>query len=111
MEPFWTFPDIRPLSYAEQRVAEPLYMTITSDPALPANPVATAGLELRVALMLLHGGETSEQSDNEFWGRKCRALFLRPAVEPIAHSYWGRLRTLNIDESTALKASSAMAGR
>lgn len=111
MGPVWTCPDIRPLSDAEQKVAEPLYRAITSDSALPADPVATAGLELRIAMMLLQGRESSEQSDNEFWARKCRLLFLRPAVEPIAHSYWARLRTLNIDDSTALKAGSAMAGR
>lgn len=111
MGPVWSCPDIRPLSDAEQKVAEPLYRAMATDPALPANPVATAGLELRVAMMLLQGSETSEQSDNEFWARKCRLLFLRPAVEPIAHSYWRRLRTLKLDESTALRVGSAMAGR
>jgi Fic/DOC family len=111
MGPVWTCPEIRPLSDAEQKAAEPLYRAITSDPALPASPVATAGLELRVAMMLLQGADTWERSDNELWDRKCRLLFLRPAVEPIAHSYWARLRTLDIDEFTALKAGSAMVGR
>lgn len=111
VEPVWTCPDIRPLSDEEETVAARLYAALASDPALPADPVATAGLELRIALMLLRGVETSEEPDNAYWGRKCRSLFLRPAVEPIACSYWARLRTLDIDASTALKAGSAMAGR
>lgn len=32
-------------------------------------------------------------------------------MEPIAHSYWTRFQTLNVDEASALKAASAMAGQ
>lgn len=109
--PIWTCPEIQPLSKKEQETARRLYRDISCEPALHRDPVATAGLELRAALLLLQGDGRFGRADNEFWKGKCRSLFLRPAVEPIAHTYWTRLRTLNIDEATALKAASAMAGQ
>ena len=79
--------------------------------ARPAGPAGVAGLELRVAMTLLQDEEAAVGADNIFWPKKCRSLFLRPATEPIACSYWRRFAGCEIDEAAALNIASALAGR
>lgn len=79
--------------------------------ARPAGPAGVAGLELQVALALLDSAPEQAGADNLFWAAKCQALFLRPAIEPIACAYWQRLDGLGIDEAAALNLASTLAGR
>jgi len=109
--PTWTCPEIRPLTPQGLESATRLYADIAEDKTLPTGPIGSAGLELRVALMLMQEEERFSKPDNSFWKRKCRSLFLRPAVEPIACAYWSRLVSFEIDDALALKMASAMAGQ
>jgi len=61
--------------------------------------------------MLLQDDSGLEPADNDFWRAKCSALFLRPALEPIACSYWARLTSFAFDEAAALHIAFALAGR
>jgi hypothetical protein len=79
--------------------------------SLPGGPIGSAGLELRVALMLMQEENGLAKADNAFWKKKCRSIFLRPAIEPVALAYWARLSSFEIDDALALKAASAMAGQ
>ena len=92
-------------------LANRLYNDIVSDDLLASSPIDAAGLELRVALMLLQSDRGFREADNEFWKRKCRSLFLRPAIEPISSTYWEKYFPFNINESSALRMASAAAGR
>jgi Fic/DOC family len=108
--PTWICPDPRPPEPAEQGLANRVISELASS-ELPADPVSTAGLELRVALTLLQDDRGHTKADNQFWRSKCRSLFLRPAVEPIAHAHWARFHDFSVDESCALRIASALAGR
>ncbi|TMJ18859.1 MAG: hypothetical protein E6G92_03260 [Alphaproteobacteria bacterium] len=109
--PTWNCPPLRPMTSNEVAVADGFYSSISDNATWPSGAMETAGLELRVALMLLEKGGSFPAADNPFWKRKCRSLFLRPAMEPIASTYWGRFGVLDVDASTALKMASALAGR
>ncbi|HEV2816116.1 MAG TPA: hypothetical protein VGW40_02690 [Allosphingosinicella sp.] len=61
--------------------------------------------------MLLEDDAGLPEADNDFWRAKCSSLFLRPAVEPIACSYWQRLSSFELDDAAALSVASALAGR
>lgn len=69
----------------------------------------TIGNEIRLSFLI--AGNTSyaaRTQDNDYWEKKCRALFLRPAVEPIILSYWERLVELDLDAKKAQKIVSAL---
>jgi len=106
----WRCPDYRALSGHEAETASAFYRNLRCSAGDGADPVRSAGLELRAVLMSLQVGSDQARADNDFWKRKCRAVFLRPAMEPIAHSYWKKLSSFEIDDLTALKAASALAG-
>jgi hypothetical protein len=107
--PTWICADASPPELAEQDLADRLISELATS-ELSTNPVSTAGLELRVALTLLQNDRGHTEADNQFWRSKCRSLFLRPAVEPIAHAYWARFQNFSVDESSALRIASALAG-
>lgn len=107
----WTCPEFLPLTPQEIGDATRLYEKIAADNALPSTSIDAAGIELRAALMILQEQRPFPMADNGFWKRKCQALFLRPAIEPIACTYWGRFLSFDLDETSALKIASAMAGR
>lgn len=111
VESIWICPPVAPLEQQESNTVELLYSSIAMVEARPAGPPGVAGLELRVALMLLQGDEGLPLADNDFWRAKCSSLFLRPAVEPIACSYWKRLSSFELDDAAALSVASALAGR
>jgi hypothetical protein len=77
----------------------------------PAGIIGVTGLELRVALLLLERGNEFKEADNDFWPGKCQKLLVRPAVEPIAISYWRRFATFDFDETIALILASTLAAR
>jgi Fic/DOC family len=108
--PTWICPDVHSPEPAEQRLADRLISQLANS-ELPADPVSTAGLELRVALTLLQDDRGHTKPDNQFWRSKCRSLFLRPAIEPIAHAHWARFHDFRVDESCAVRIASALAGR
>src|SRR3954452_23324755 len=108
--PTWICPEVRALTAAEQANAERLFADLVSAGEVRPGPVWTAGLELRAALLLLQDDRRFANADNEFWKTKCRSLFLRPALEPIAHSYWRKFPDFTIDEASALRIASALAG-
>lgn len=62
-------------------------------------------------MALLTDEISGDPADNDFWQTKCRALLLRPAIEPIACSYWARFVDLSFDEARAVSMASALAGR
>jgi Fic/DOC family len=99
------------LAAEESNAAKLLYSSMAGLDVRPSGPPGVAGLELRVALMLLQDDSGLPAADNDFWRAKCSALFLRPAVEPIACSYWARLTSFAFDEAAALHIASALAGR
>lgn len=107
----WACPVFAPVSGDAGTRAERLHALIAAEDPLPSGPVGVAGLELRAALLLLQGGSRPIPPDNDFWTVKCRALLLRPAIEPIVCSYWARFPEFRIDNEAALKMASAMAGR
>lgn len=93
------------------RPANRLFNDIVSDNLLAHSAIDAAGLELRVALMLLQSDRGFRKADNEFWKGKCRSLFLRPAIEPICSTYWEKYFPFNVSEASALRMASAAAGR
>lgn len=107
----WTCPEVRSLDQHETTLAQRLYADIVSDSLLARNSIDAAGLELRVALMMLQSERGFRKTDNEFWKGKCRSLFLRPAIEPICSAYWEKYFPFNIDAASALRMASAAAGR
>jgi len=107
----WTCPPITCPTSGENQAAARLFSAIAKRNPAPAGPIGVAGLELRAAMMLLHGEPRAPEADNDFWAAKCRSLLLRPAIEPIACSYWARFAQFRIDEVAALGMASAMAGR
>src|SRR3954470_2574811 len=109
--PTWTCPEVRPLAGSERAAAQHSLSALASHSELRIGPVTAAGLELRAALMSLQDDRGFRRADNAFWKKKCRSLFLRPAVEPILFSYWRKLSPLHLDASSALRIASALAGR
>lgn len=110
-ESIWICPPVKPLTKQETNTAELLYSSIAGLEMRPAGPPGVAGLELRVALMLLQDDSGLAPADNDFWRAKCSSLFLRPAIEPIACSYWPRLAAFETDAAAALHVASVLAGR
>jgi len=110
-DPIWLCPLPEPLRHEESDRAAAIYSAISGTRSIPEGPSGVAGLELRVALMLLQSDTGFEKADNVFWGAKCQSLLVRAAVEPIACSYWTRFGAFEIDERTALIIASTLAGR
>lgn len=73
--------------------------------------ISSVGLELRMAMGFIGSRAHSIAADNDFWEAKCRKLLLRPAVEPLAISYWPRFSSFHFDKESALRLASAAAGR
>lgn len=74
-----------------------------------ARPVEVIGLELRVAFTAMGLG-AAPSSDNSFWLRKCRALCLRPAVEPLLLAHWSKLRNFEMSEEQVANLCSLLHG-
>lgn len=61
--------------------------------------------------MLLESDSAPTPADNLFWDAKCQLLLVRPALEPIACSYWKRFDSFDLDDKVALVIASTLAGR
>ncbi|HTU12711.1 MAG TPA: hypothetical protein VMG08_17615 [Allosphingosinicella sp.] len=61
--------------------------------------------------MFLEQPEKFAPADNQFWQAKCRKLLVRPAMEPIACSYWRRFGAFDLDDTVALVLASTLGGR
>ncbi len=67
------------------------------------------GVELKLSMLLVGPDPIAEgEVDNDYWDKKCRLLFLRPAIEPVAISYWPRLAGMDLDVERAQKIVSAL---
>jgi len=106
----WRCPPFRPPSKDDESIAFKLYSDLSHERGLANDPIESAGLELRAVLRFLHSGADRAGADNDYWRRKCRAVLLRPAIEPIAYTYWHRLSSFEIDALSALRVASALAG-
>jgi hypothetical protein len=106
----WVCPHFTAPSREEVEIANTFYSTTALHLDCPEHPIDAAGMELGAVLMCLRAEIDQDEADNDFWKRKCQAVLLRPAVEPIAYSYWSKISSLCIDEITALKVASAMVG-
>jgi hypothetical protein len=107
----WRCPPIRPLTGAEGDRAVALYDRARRIEAASGHPARLAGFELEVTLRLLEGTLPLPEADNPYWRDKCRTLFARPAVEPIAYLHWRALMTGGIDGPGALRIASMLAAR
>lgn len=100
------------MSIAYEQQARRLYKAIRQLRSSSWTPVGVTGLELRSAMyLLLNNNDGSFKEDNPFWKAKCRTLLMRPAIEPIACSYWTCLKSFQLDRAVALKMASALAGK
>ena len=106
----WKCPLPRALSQERVLEIEALTRQIFAMSRLIRSPVRAAGLELRAAMFAMEGSP-SESPDNIYWETKCRRLLVRPAVEPVVHSYWPRLTQMHLDHESALNLVSALAGQ
>lgn len=71
--------------------------------------ILSIGLEARVAYLATETDRhPANACDNEYWHNKCRAVFLRPAVEPIAISYWKMICDGQVDLHAAQRIVSAL---
>lgn len=107
----WRCPPIRPLTGAEGDRAAALYDRARRIEAASGHPARLAGFELEVTLRLLEGTIPLAEADNPYWRGKCRTLFARPAVEPIAYLHWRALMTGGLDGPGALRIASMLAAR
>ena len=109
--PVWQCPDPRPLTPGEAACAAKVYQRVTAIAHGYQRAACAAGVEIRTAVALLEDSERRGQSGDWHWERKCRKLLLRPAMEPIALSYWPRLRAFELDDEGAVNLASALDGR
>ena len=80
----WICPDPRKPSQSEIERAEAVYEDIRRLQLRFRRPERLAGFELEIALYLLRSDQYFG-GDNLYWQDKCRALLMRPAMEPIGH--------------------------
>jgi hypothetical protein len=99
------------LTPEESELASVIYSSVLRLKSRPNGPAGVAGLELQVALMLLDSDSGAKPADNNYWDAKCQLLLVRPAIEPIACSYWKRFGTCDLDDKVALVIASTLAGR
>jgi len=107
----WVCPPPEPLGDEDARSL----LSVVSRAASIAESVRAVdcvGLEIRAAYYL-ESGQPAQTSlnDNDYWDKKCRALFLRPAIEPALISYWDRVTSLDLDEVKAQKMVSAITAK
>lgn len=106
----WVCPDPAPCSAEQASAFEEVFSSLPSSAGANRHRIDCVGAEMRLALFATEyapGG--IGEGDNGFWKHKCRILFLRPAVEPIAISYWDRLLSCDLDVDRAQKIVSALA--
>lgn len=106
----WSCPEPQAPSPAQSDRARIIYEKIEQLALKSERPERLAGFELEIALFLL-GNEQSAQADNSFWQAKCRAMFTRPAIEPIVYTYWTRFTRLDFTQQVALEVVSSLSGR
>jgi hypothetical protein len=77
--------------------------------AASEQPLGTFGLEVCVSFCSI-GGLISIRADNDFWRRKCRDLFVRPAVEPLLLAEWHKLESFEMTEPQLASLCSMLCG-
>ena len=105
----WICPPPKPLSREQHRrfLQTLAAISLVNDENFRA--LDSVGLEIKLSLMVAGNEEDlTAGGDNDYWQRKCRVMFLRPAIEPIAISYWERLISLDLDIERAKKLTSAL---
>lgn len=73
------------------------------------SPLQIIGVEQKVAFLAI-GGKDNATADNEFWLRKCRTLFLRPAFEPLFLAHSSMLRHFSMSEAQISAFCSLLCG-
>lgn len=106
----WSCPEPQAPSPEQNDRARLVYEKIEQLTLKSERPERLAGFELEIALYLL-GNEQSVQADNSFWQAKCRAMFTRPAIEPIVYTYWTRFTRQDFTQQVALEVVSSLSGR
>lgn len=106
----WSCPEPQAPSPEQAERARIIYENIEQVTLKSGRPERLAGFELEIALYLL-GNEQAVQADNSFWQGKCRAMFTRPAIEPIVYTYWTRFTRQDFTQQLALEVVSSLSGR
>ena len=106
----WSCPEPQAPSPQHIDRARIIYEEIEHLARKSGRPERLAGFELEIALYLL-GNANAVQADNSFWQDKCRAMFTRPAIEPIVYTYWTRFTRPDFTQQAALEVVSSLSGR